>query len=166
MNKKHLLLVRHAKSDWGNSTLGDFDRPLNERGRSNAPVMARRLADKGVKPQLIVSSPALRARSTAASFAAVLGINENHFKLQPAIYEASSQSLLSVINKLDDRFDLIALFGHNPGITDLANDLCEAGIYNLPTCGTVLIEFPFDSYSLISKGTGKLVFVDYPKKEA
>ncbi|MNR10188.1 phosphoglyceromutase [compost metagenome] len=158
---KQLLLVRHGKSDWGNLDLKDFDRPLNKRGKENAPEMAERLVNKGFKPDLLVSSPAKRAKSTAKYFAEAYGFDQIQF--EAAIYEANTTALLKVVNTLDDAADKVLMFGHNPGFTDFANELCNADIYNIPTAGMVLITFPFDSWELVSRGTGELIFFDYPK---
>ena len=158
---KQLLLVRHGKSDWGNADLTDFDRPLNKRGKENAPEMAERLTNRGFKFDLMVSSPAKRAKSTAKYFAEAYQVDEIQF--EELIYEANSKTLLKVINGFDDAADTIVMFGHNPGFTDLANELSDADIYNIPTAGMVLMNFPFDSWQMVSKGTGELVFFDYPK---
>lgn len=158
---KQLLLVRHGKSDWGNLDLKDFDRPLNKRGKENAPEMAERLINRGFKIDQIVSSPAKRAKSTAKYFAEAYNIDQIQF--EEAIYEASFSTLLKVVNNLNDSADNVIMFGHNPGFTDFANELSDADIYNIPTAGMVLISFPFDSWQMVSKGTGELLFFDYPK---
>ncbi|WP_316738965.1 SixA phosphatase family protein [Pedobacter aquatilis] len=158
---KQLLLVRHGKSDWGNPELKDFDRPLNKRGKENAPEMADRLINRGFKFDAIVSSPAKRAKSTAKFFAEAY--KTDNINYEESIYEASSATLLKVINGFNDDAETVIMFGHNPGFTDLANDLSDADIYNIPTAGMVLISFPFVSWKMISKGTGDLVFFDYPK---
>ncbi|MCX2429385.1 SixA phosphatase family protein [Pedobacter sp. GR22-10] len=158
---KQLLLVRHGKSDWGNLDLKDFDRQLNKRGKENAPEMAERLLKRGFKFDLMVSSPAKRAKSTAKFFAEAYQFDQIQF--EASIYEANTQALLKVINSLDDDANTVIMFGHNPGFTDLANALSDADIYNIPTAGMVLISFPFDSWAMVSKGTGDLVFFDYPK---
>jgi len=158
---KQLLLVRHGKSDWGNTDLSDFDRPLNKRGKENAPEMAERLINRGLKIDQIVSSPAKRAKSTAKYFADAYNID--HIQFEESIYEANTSALLKVVNGLDDDAENVVMFGHNPGFTDFANELCNADIYNIPTAGMVLISFPFDSWRMVSKGTGELIFFDYPK---
>ncbi|WP_316794173.1 SixA phosphatase family protein [Pedobacter frigoris] len=160
---KQLLLVRHGKSDWGNSHLADFDRPLNPRGHRNAPEMANRILNKNLVPELIVSSPALRALTTAKHFAQVWNKAPEQILEKPEIYEANTSTLLGVLNGLSDDYNRIAIFGHNPGFTDFANYLSDAGIYNIPTCGTVLIEFTADHWSEISHHTGKLIEFDFPK---
>ena len=160
---KQLIIVRHAKSDWGDFNLKDFDRPLNHRGHKNAPEMAERLVSKGIKPDAIVSSPALRAITTAKYFASGWSLNADQLTTNASIYEANTKTLLNVINGLDDQFNTIALFGHNPGLTDLLNYLTDEYIANMPTCSVAIIEFPFDKWKLISGDTGKLILFDFPK---
>lgn len=160
---KQLLLVRHAKSDWDNAKLSDFDRPLNSRGEKNAPKMAKRLLKKGLIPEQIVSSPAVRALTTARFFAKELGIEKSLIIKEPEIYEALTSTLMGVINELDNHSSFTAVFGHNPGITSVVSNLCNNDLVNIPTCGMVLIEFPFDDWSMVSAGTGDLIFYDYPK---
>lgn len=160
---KQLLLVRHGKSDWGNSHLADFDRPLNSRGLRNAPEMATRLLHNDLVPNHIVSSPALRAITTARHFAQVWQKPVDQIQEETRIYEANVNALLKVVNGQDNKYSRVALFGHNPGLTDFADYLSNANIYNIPTCGIVLIEFPFDDWKLISHHTGILVQFDFPK---
>ena len=158
---KQLFLVRHGKSDWGNLDLKDFDRPLNKRGKENAPEMAERLLTRGIKFDLMVSSPAKRAKSTAKFFAEAYQFESIQY--EESIYEANTNTLLKVVNGLDDSADRVSMFGHNPGFTDFANELSDADIYNIPTAGVVSIQFPFESWKMVSKGTGTLIFFDYPK---
>lgn len=163
MSKK-LLIIRHAKSDW-NNILSDFDRPLNNRGENNAPEMAERLIKKNLIPEQIVSSPALRAITTAKAFAEVLDIKKSEIKKENNIYEASSKTLLKIINEFDDSKNFIAMFGHNPGLTELCNHLCDANLYNIATCGIVMIEFPFKNWNMVRYGTGEFKLYDFPKNE-
>ncbi len=160
---KQLFIVRHAKSDWGDANLRDFDRPLNHRGHKNAPEMVSRLVEKSIKPDTIVSSPALRALTTAKYFASGWQIPAEQLSTNANIYEASVKTLLKVINDFNSGFDKVALFGHNPGLTDLLNYLTGEYISNMPTCSVAIIEFPFEDWKLISGGTGNLVLFDYPK---
>lgn len=159
---KQLLLIRHAKSDWRNADLRDFDRPLNKRGQANAPEMAERLMRQHIVPDLIVSSPALRAITTANFFASIWKINAATIQKEPSIYEAGIKSLVSVINKIENQYDRVALFGHNPGLTDLANYF-DGHIDNMPTCSVLMLEFPFDDWRMVSAATGKVLLYDYPK---
>ncbi len=160
---KQLFIVRHAKSDWGDFNIRDFDRPLNERGHRNAPEMAERFVKKGLSAELIVSSPALRAFTTANYFAKAWDIEPTLVNTNDAIYEANKTTLLSIINKFNNQYEKIALFGHNPGLTDLLNYLTDDFSVSMPTCCVAIIEFPFDDWKLISEGTGKLLVLDYPK---
>ena len=162
---KKLLLVRHAKSDWNNPSLPDFDRPLNKRGNRDAPEMAGRLLNQHLVPQKLVSSPALRALTTAKYFAVGFNIDKKEIQTEAAIYEASASALLNIVNKFDNKYDFIALFGHNPGITSFAINLCDTDVFDMPTCGVILIEFPFDDWKLISKDTGLQKLYDFPKNE-
>jgi len=124
-----LVLTRHAKSDWGDPTLADHDRPLNARGRRDAPLMAQRLAEAGVVPQRIISSTAVRARTTAEEFGAALGVEA---ELDGDLYLASASGLLAAA--VDSGSTSVMLFAHNPGITDLAFRLSNGGITHMPTC--------------------------------
>ncbi|MES2419294.1 MAG: histidine phosphatase family protein [Bacteroidota bacterium] len=160
---KQLFLIRHAKSDWANADLRDFDRPLNNRGRANAGEMAERMRNLQTKPDVVVSSPAVRAFTTAQYFAKTWGINENEIETDANIYEASVKTLLNVVNHFNDKHDTIAVFGHNPGFTDFANYLSNGHIDNMPTCSVVLLTFPFDQWGLISSNTAGILLFDYPK---
>ena len=162
---KQLLVIRHAKAEEADFKKPDFKRALSHRGEKNAQEMAKRLKRKDLHPQILYSSPALRAISTARFFADELGIAQSEIIQDQEIYEALTDTLLNCINQFDDQADIVALFGHNPAITDLVNKFCGADIYNIPTCGIALIQFPFDSWNLLSMGTGELILYDYPKNE-
>jgi phosphohistidine phosphatase len=159
---KRLILVRHAKSDWG-FNVADFDRPLNERGHKNAPEMARRLSSRDIFPDLVVTSPAKRAQTTADYFVSEWNLSLNKLIRIDAIYEASIPTLLSVINGFDNQYQSVALFGHNPGMTEIANYLTGAGIINLVTCSVVVIDFDVEDWAHISAETGNIFLLDFPK---
>ena len=162
---KKLLLIRHGKSDWNNPDLSDFERPLNERGLKNAVSMSQRLLDNNIVPQKIVSSPAFRAKQTAELFTKTLRIPNTEIQFSNEVYEATATDLLGLINMFDDQYKYIALIGHNPGLTDLILHLCDSGLYNLPTCGMVMIHFPFTSWEMVSYETGSMKFFDFPKSD-
>ncbi|RKD19480.1 histidine phosphatase family protein [Pelobium manganitolerans] len=162
---KQILLIRHAKSDWSNGSNSDFNRPLNPRGLRDSVDMASRLNMQHLVPQKLVSSPALRAATTCQLMAQTWHRNLSEIQFEASIYEANVTALLDVINALDDEDDLVALFGHNNGITDLAVYLSDADLFNIPTCGVALIQFPFDSWAMVSKHTGNLLMYDFPKNE-
>jgi phosphohistidine phosphatase len=160
---KTLLIVRHAKSSWDHPDLDDFDRPLNERGLKNAPEMARRLVLREKLPQLIISSPALRAISTARLFNQQFGRIDEHLQLEKSIYEAERQDLLKLISRQNPDLNTIMLIGHNPGLSDLLNWLCETEEI-LPTCAVAEIEVDDYKWNGWTKGSGNLIDLDYPKK--
>jgi phosphohistidine phosphatase len=157
---KKLMVVRHAKSDWGDANLSDFDRPLNARVLNTAPEMAGRLLQKCIVPQYLISSPALRAKTTANIFADKLGLAEP--KYNNAIYEARYTDLLQVVNSLPDAYGYVAMFGHNPGLSDLIYHL-TGDLVNMPTCAVVVISFDTDSWKMVSGNTGSITYYDYPK---
>ena len=158
-----LSLIRHAKSSWDHAELSDFERPLNDRGRRDAPVMAARLKARGAPPDVLVSSPALRAISTARVFASVWGVPGDEILLQSKIYEASAGTLLSVVNGFDDRHRHIALFGHNPGLSQLAHLLADCSFDDLPTCGIAQLSLTIRRWADATPGCGTLVYSSRPK---
>jgi len=160
---KTLLLVRHAKSDWGNPALEDFDRPLNERGKRDAPAMARRLLDKNINIDAIISSPAKRAAKTAKAFAESYDLKKSRLQFKEELYMAGSAAFTAVIESADEKFESIAVFSHNPGITDFANELTNARIDNIPTCGVFAIKINTDTWKNFRNAPKEFWFFDYPK---
>lgn len=158
-----MYLIRHAKSSWDYPHLSDFDRPLNKRGEKDAPLMGNVLVKENVDPDLIISSPAKRAITTAKVIASSIGyqleIEENR-----NIYGADTQLMLNLVNGVSQEVNTLMLFGHNPTFTYFAEMLSGADIGNLPTTGVVGIEFDFDNWELVSSGTGTCFYYDYPKK--
>jgi phosphohistidine phosphatase len=144
---KNLFLIRHAKSSWAELGAKDFDRVLDERGHRDAPNMAKILRGMGIMPDLIVSSPAKRAITTAQYFAKELGIPFEKIDLQPDIYEASESDLLHVIRQISDSAQVVLLFGHNPTLTYFPNRYSEDLIDNVPTCGIVQLTMNSDNWS-------------------
>lgn len=163
---KYLILVRHAKSDWGNPGLDDFDRPLNERGKRDAPVMARRLLDKKIKIDLFVSSPAKRAAKTAKNFVEELGAKKKNLLFNKELYLAAPSVFYEVIAEIDNEFDTVAVFSHNNGITDFANQLTDARIDNIPTCGVFAIKINCSSWKDFKDAEKEFWFFDYPRAGA
>jgi phosphohistidine phosphatase len=161
---KQLLIMRHAKSDWNDASLSDFNRTLNSRGLINAPVMGKRLKSKKFIPEIIIASPANRAITTCEIVIEQLGLAKESIQTDKNIYNADYKSLLKIVNQLDNSKKSAALFGHNNGITDLTVYLTDADIFNIPTSGMVLIEFPFDDWAMISKNTGLVLFFETIKE--
>lgn len=162
---RNLTLIRHAKSSWDDADLQDFERPLNKRGLENAPMMGKRLAADDCKADIIISSPAKRAVTTARMIAAEIGFDKNGILQNPLMYAAGLSTLVEVITGIDDRFQHAMLVGHNPGFTQLYNALCTARIDNLPTCGIARIEFDTDTWKAVSRQKSHLAGFDYPRKK-
>ena len=159
-----LYLVRHVKSSWADPRQSDFDRPLNGRGERDVPFMAKLFAAKGEAVQLIVTSPAVRALTTAHLFADALDISNGDFHQEQALYLADVPTLLRVVNALPDDHQQAMLFGHNPGLTEFVHYLTGGGPDNLPTTGMARIDLPFDSWALASRGTGEPLWLDFPNR--
>jgi phosphohistidine phosphatase len=161
---KTVLLVRHAKSDWGDPSLSDFDRPLNERGKQDAPVMAHRLLDNKVKIDAFISSPAKRARKTARIFAKAYKVKKDDMIFRDELYGAADNVFWDVVTTANNKFDSIAIFSHNPGITDFANLLTSTRIDNIPTCGIFAVKADCDKWKNFKEAEKEFWFFDYPKK--
>ena len=162
---KTLFLIRHAKSDWNDHSLDDIDRPLNERGKRDAPVMAHRLLDKGIAIDAFIASPAKRAWKTASIFAAVYKRDKEDIISRPELYAAPQEVFYDVILTADKKFDSIAIFSHNPGITDFANLLTDTRIDNIPTCGIFAIKVDAHTWGAFKEANKEFWFFDYPKKD-
>lgn len=143
--------------------MDDFDRPLSERGSRNAPLMARMFKKRTEPVDLLVTSTANRAISTAHFFARELKIKEADLVLEPRIYEASVRSLLEVIKGFPPHADRIMIFGHNPAFSNMIDHLTDEPLGNLPTCGIACIDLGVDDWKAITKGSGRLVWLDHPK---
>ena len=162
--EKTLILVRHAKSSWKDSTLNDIQRPLNKRGNKDAPKMGDHMASKGLNPEVIYSSPGLRALTTARLISVKIGITPKDIKIDDKIYTFDSDELLQVVSKLKNKYDTVMIVGHNPAITDAANYLSGASIDNVPTCGVVVLKMDTDTWKNIYSNKATLERFDYPKK--
>lgn len=160
---KTLYLVRHAKSSWNDAGLSDFDRPLNERGRKDAPSMAKRLKEKEIMIDYIISSPAVRALTTCQEFCKILGLSEKYYRTEKDLYHASADTLLENIKYLNDHHQSVMLFGHNPGITEFANLVFNTSIENIPTTGIVAGILHINSWEDSKPGCGELKFFEYPR---
>jgi phosphohistidine phosphatase len=160
---KTLFLIRHAKSSWGNPALPDKDRPLSARGERDAPKMGTRLAERDVKPDMILSSPARRALTTAEIIAKKLDYRVKDIVVDDRLYAAAVDDLLSVIHKLGDKARCVMLFGHNPEFTELAHRL-SSEITHMPTCAVAEFTFSAKSWSEVGKAKPAKVALDSPKK--
>ena len=158
---KELLVIRHAKSSWQNAWEDDFDRPLNDRGKRDAPFMADEILKKGVPIDLLVTSDANRAASTCGYFSkaypGVLVIKE------PKLYQASVRAFYEVIQSLDDQYNCVALFSHNTGLTDFVNKLTKVRVDLVPTCGVFAVKMDIENWASFKGSTKAFWFFDYPK---
>jgi phosphohistidine phosphatase len=161
---KVLYLVRHADTEKPSGGPHDFTRVLTAEGLIDAARMGRRLAEKGVKADAIVSSPSERTRTTAQFFAEQVGFDVERVQYFDSLYEGSPRQYLSIINELPETVESALLVGHNPTITYLAEHLCHEELGNLPTSAVVAISFEDLEWQAVSGRTGKLVFFDSPDK--
>jgi phosphohistidine phosphatase len=159
---KTLLIVRHAKSDWGHTGLADHDRPLNDRGRRDAPRLGRRVAERGAVPEVIRSSTALRARTTASLLAAELGLEASEVELDESMYATSVAHLIEVIEALDDAARTVMLVGHNPEFSALVTRLTGDDV-ELPTCTVAEVRLRAERWADAAGAAGELVRVDSPR---
>lgn len=160
---KTIVLIRHAKSSWDNPEWSDFERPLNKRGLRDAPFLADVLKAKGLNPDLILSSPAVRAITTAKIFAMHFDYNTIDIKIDVGIYEKGQKHIAKLIATIDNKKNTVFIFGHNPDITSLAGFLTGDYFENVPTCGIVCIDFEVDKWEEIPDLNGKLRFFTFPK---
>ncbi len=160
---KQLLVIRHAKSSWGDPSLADFDRPLNKRGKRNAPQMGRILRDDGFIPDTLLSSPALRAASTARAIAGELNFPRKDIHYDDRIYEAWASGLVRILQELAGSVETVFLVGHNPGLLDLVNHLVLEGLDSLVTCGIAEVHLDLKQWSDVGEGQGRLFRYRYPK---
>ena len=161
---KTLYLIRHAKSSWTDAGLSDFDRPLNKRGKKAAPEMARRLALKEIVPDLIIASPARRAKDTAVCMAEGVGFSSAEILYDDGLYLGTLMYHLDVLTRLFAAVDTVFLVGHNETITELAEFLSGSYLGNVPTAGIVAVAFG-ESGFVAGEGGGRLLFFDYPKNK-
>ncbi len=161
---KTLYLIRHAKSSWENGDLTDLERPLNKRGFRDAPFMGKILSEKIESPQLIISSPAKRAISTANIISEYFRYDPNKIVKEEKVYHAVVSDLMRIIYSVSDTINFLMIFGHNPTFTQTSNYLSDKKIDNIPTCGFVQINFELDSWNNLESNTGKQILFEYPKK--
>jgi phosphohistidine phosphatase len=160
---KTLFLVRHAKANPPQQGLPDHDRVLNDRGRRDAPEMGRRLAQRGVAPELVITSTAARARATAHLLAAELGVPTQAIREDARIYATAAAKLLYVIQEQDDDRHSLMLVGHNPEMTELAQHFSRE-LPEMPTGAVARIDLDVESWSLVGSATPVSAVLDFPKK--
>lgn len=162
---KTLLLVRHAKSSWSDADISDIDRPLKRSGVKNAIEVSEKLKSLKISPDIIITSPAVRAMATALIFARILKYHYNRIIINEIVYDFSKEALLPLLRNLDDKYDSAMLVGHDPALTYLLNDLTGKAFEKTPTSSVAKISFRVKCWEKIMPGNGKLVFLESPKKE-
>ena len=159
---KQLYIIRHAKSSWKDLSVNDFNRALNKRGKKDAPFMGLKLKDKNILPDIIISSPALRAKRTAQTIASEVGYTKQ-IQFDKKIYESTINYINKLLKSIKDEKNIVFLFGHNPTLNMLVEDYID--FYdNIPTCGIVKIEFNCNSWKDISPSNANFISFDYPKR--
>lgn len=162
---KTVYFIRHAKSSWSDLSLRDFDRPLNKRGKRDAPFMSEKLQEFGVQPDAIISSPANRAITTATHFAKALAILPQNIVQESVIYEAYPSAVLNIVQAQPNHWKTILVFGHNPAFTMIANSFKGgAHIDNVPTCGIVKVEAKVDKWKKFTTDNGLVKAFHFPKQ--
>jgi len=162
---KTLTLVRHAKSSWKDPALDDRDRPLSGRGKREAPETGRRLAERSVAPDALLTSPAKRARSTARKIAREIGFPLEAIREEEALYEATLPALVEVVRRLDPAWGHVLLVGHNPGFSELADFLARGTIGTLPTCAAVCLQLGSRAWAGVEEASGTSLFLEVPRAE-
>jgi phosphohistidine phosphatase len=159
---KTLFLVRHAKSSRDDPALSDRERPLNDRGQKDAPMMGQRLAKRHVKPDFIISSPAVRALATAQAIAREIGYELRDIAIDERVYASTADALLAVVQSLDKKADCVMLVGHNPEMAELAR--CLSGeIPDMPTCAVVEFRYNVKAWRDVGRTTPSKLTLDAPK---
>lgn len=161
---KTVYLIRHAKSDWNNPNILDIERHLNDRGYDNANSMALLFKNKQENPDLIVSSPAIRAISTALIFARNIGYDANLISIKKELYESDLKDYISTLIHTDEQYQSVMLFAHNPTISSVANSLCQSLPSEMPTCAIAGIRFECKKWKDLITTKGELFFFEIPKK--
>ncbi len=162
---KTLLLVRHAKSSWNDADISDIDRPLKRSGVKNAIEVSEKLNSLRVSPDIIITSPAVRAMTTALIFARTLKYHYNRIVINEIVYDFSKDALLPLLRNIDDNYDVAMLVGHDPAFTYLLNDLTGKAFEKMPTSSVAKINFRVKHWQKIMPKNGRLVFFESPKKE-
>ena len=162
---KTLLLIRHAKSGWDDPSLSDFDRTLTEHGKSDAKMMSKRVKEKSIEIDSFISSPAKRAKKTAKIFLKEFKKEEEELLLISLLYEGSVKDFYDTIENLKDKEKVVAVFAHNPGITEFVNSLECSLVYNMPTCAVFALKIKTKHWKGFREADREFLFFDYPKNE-
>ncbi len=157
---KKLILVRHAKSSWKHNVI-DHERPLNKRGDNDTKLVSNHLKKRGLTINKVLSSDAIRAKTTANAFVSSLGISDDLVNLSYDLYDFSGSNLIKTIKEVEESINCLMVFGHNYAITDFVNTYGDKYIENVPTCGVTIINFDIDDWKDLNKG--KTIYTLFPK---
>jgi phosphohistidine phosphatase len=160
---KTLYITRHAKSSWKHLELKDIERPLKRKGKQDAELIAERLRKDHIHPEYFLSSPAVRAHETAKIFSKILDYPKNKIEINSSIYGATNEELHTLILGIDNQFNSVILFGHDPALCNFVTFLTKQRYEKIPTSGVVAIEFQADNWNQIQPHSGKVQFFIYPK---
>lgn len=164
--QRTLVMIRHAKSSWANPLQSDFERPLNDRGEHDAPMMGERLKKAGLIPDLVIASTAKRARQTAKKIAAAIGYDSNKIQWMDKLYHCIPSVFEEVIDEVKDEVKTLFIVAHNPGISAFVNELSSLfSIDHMPTCGIVAARMDTEHWSDFSIAERKVILFEYPKKQ-
>ncbi|MES2701131.1 MAG: histidine phosphatase family protein [Bacteroidota bacterium] len=164
--QRTLVMIRHAKSSWSNPLQSDYERPLNERGKQDAPDMGKRLKEAGVIPDLIIASSAKRTRQTAKRIAHEVGYNPDDIQFEDKLYHCIPSIFEELIYEVKDKMKTIFIIAHNPGITDFVNQLSGSfQVDNMPTCGIVAARMELGEWNSFPLAQKDVFLFDYPKNE-
>ena len=164
--KRKLVLIRHAKSSWTNPLQSDYDRPLNDRGSHDAPMMGERLKEKHIIPDQIFASTAKRAAETAKKIAKSVDFPEDKITWMDKLYHCNSSVFDEVIDNIDDAMKTVFIVAHNPGISEYASDLSpNFRIDQMPTCGVACVEMDIEHWYMFHNADRKVILFDYPKND-
>ncbi len=164
--KRTLVLIRHAKSSWANPLQSDFERPLNDRGKEEAPAMGEKLKKMGIIPDLIISSSAKRTRQTAKRIARETGYDVDDIKWEEKLYHCIPSVFEEIIYGISDKIRTVFIIAHNPGISEFVNHLSpDFSIDNMPACGMVGVEVDIAEWNNYSIAKRKVIFYEYPGKD-
>ncbi|PQJ10881.1 phosphohistidine phosphatase [Flavipsychrobacter stenotrophus] len=165
--QRTLVMIRHAKSSWANPLQSDFDRPLNERGKREAPEMAEKLKEAGIMPDLIICSTAKRTRQTAKRISEVLGYDLANIRWEEKLYHCIPSVFEELLYEVSDKVKTVFIIAHNPGITEFVNQLSpDFSTDNMPPCGMVATRFKAEEWNRFPLAERKVILFEYPEKKA
>lgn len=161
---KFLTIIRHAKSDWKDPDLDDIARPLNERGRGAVLLVGNYLYQQKMKPDLIITSPATRAHDTATGIAELVKYDVKKLQTEPVVYFGTSSAIIDMLHGIDNQYEDIFLFGHEPILSSLIFQLTKNQLEKFSTCAVFRISFDIKDWNEIGTKKGKCEFFVNPKQ--